>query len=80
MIQDHFGKPTAKKISDNETCRNWDPTDENEVNPWRFYQENSTNNIENNEQENVENENNIQNNENATNDNTIENQITNLDN
>ena len=27
------------KISDNETCRNWDPTDPNANNPWKTYQE-----------------------------------------
>ncbi|MBR3280346.1 MAG: L,D-transpeptidase [Clostridia bacterium] len=29
-----LGKPSAKKISDNEFCRNWDPTDYIEGNPW----------------------------------------------
>ncbi len=29
-----FGKPIAQKISDNELCRNWDPTDYVEGNPW----------------------------------------------
>ncbi len=29
-----LGKPTAKTISDNELCRNWDPTDPAEGNPW----------------------------------------------
>ena len=29
-----LGKPTAKKISDNEFCRNWDPTDLANGNPW----------------------------------------------
>ncbi len=29
-----LGKPSAKKISDNELCRNWDPTDYIEGNPW----------------------------------------------
>jgi hypothetical protein len=29
-----LGKPTAKVISDNELCRNWDPTDNVEGNPW----------------------------------------------
>ena len=32
-----FGKPTAPKISDNETCRDWDPTDPNPANPWHSY-------------------------------------------
>lgn len=34
-----LGKPTAPKISGNEKCRNWDPTDNIEGNPW-FYGEN----------------------------------------
>lgn len=29
-----LGKPTAQKISDNEECRNWDPTDYSVGNPW----------------------------------------------
>jgi len=29
-----LGKPVAQKISENEECRNWDPTDENPDNPW----------------------------------------------
>lgn len=29
-----LGKPSAQKISDNEECRNWDPTDYVEGNPW----------------------------------------------
>ena len=29
-----LGKPTAQKISDNEECRNWDPTDTSPNNPW----------------------------------------------
>jgi len=29
-----LGKPEAQKISDNEECRNWDPTDEDPDNPW----------------------------------------------
>ena len=39
LILDHFGKPTAQKISGNETCRNWDPTDSNPNNPWNTYSE-----------------------------------------
>ena len=30
-----LGKPSAPKISDNERCRGWDPTDPDERNPWR---------------------------------------------
>jgi len=29
-----FGKPMIQKISDNEVCRGWDPTDTAEGNPW----------------------------------------------
>ncbi len=34
-----LGKPTAKKISDNEECRNWDPTDYVPENPWYLEKE-----------------------------------------
>ena len=37
-----FGKPTAQKISDNERCRDWDPTDPAEGNPWNIPEEPST--------------------------------------
>ena len=30
-----LGKPSARKISGNESCRNWDPTDPDNNNPWR---------------------------------------------
>ena len=30
-----LGKPSATKISGNETCRNWDPTDPDANNPWK---------------------------------------------
>lgn len=36
IIQAHFGKPKAQKISGNEECRNWDPTDKEEGNPWNL--------------------------------------------
>ena len=29
-----LGKPKVQKISSNESCRNWDPTDPHEDNPW----------------------------------------------
>lgn len=32
-----LGKPSAQKISNNEACRNWDPTDQNLNNPWKNY-------------------------------------------
>lgn len=34
-----LGKPSAKKISSNEECRNWDPTDPDSRNPWHGYVE-----------------------------------------
>ncbi len=32
-----LGKPSAKKISDDESVRNWDPTDPDKKNPWKNY-------------------------------------------
>lgn len=32
-----LGKPSAQKISSNEQCRNWDPTDPTSGNPWHSY-------------------------------------------
>lgn len=32
-----LGKPSAQKISSNEQCRNWDPTDPTKGNPWHSY-------------------------------------------
>lgn len=32
-----LGKPTEAKISWNEECRNWDPTDPSSNNPWKTY-------------------------------------------
>lgn len=34
-----LGKPTAKKVSSNVQCRNWDPTDPDSNNPWHWYVE-----------------------------------------
>lgn len=34
-----LGKPSAQKISSNEECRDWDPTDPKEGNPWHTYKE-----------------------------------------
>ena len=34
-----LGKPTARKISSNVDCRNWDPTDPDPRNPWNGYVE-----------------------------------------
>ncbi len=44
-----LGKPTAKKISDNEECRNWDPTDYVPENPWYLEKEELVEEIENTE-------------------------------
>lgn len=32
-----LGKPSAQKISGNEACRDWDPTDSDPNNPWHAY-------------------------------------------
>lgn len=32
-----LGKPVVEKISSNEECRNWDPTDPHKENPWNKY-------------------------------------------
>ena len=34
-----LGKPSARKISSNVECRNWDPTDPDPKNPWNGYVE-----------------------------------------
>lgn len=47
-----LGKPSAQKISSNETCRNWDPTDVTSGNPWITYKE-ETSNIEQKKEENI---------------------------
>lgn len=41
-----LGKPSAPQISSNETCRNWDPTDTADGNPW-FSQNSETSSKEN---------------------------------
>ena len=51
-----LGKPKAQKISDNEECRDWDPTDPDKNNPWNggsgipsvTYTENKSNTKKNN--------------------------------
>lgn len=53
-----LGKPSAQKISGNEVCRNWDPTDPNPNNPWKNYKETgntntNTDTITNEKQDNV---------------------------
>lgn len=59
-----LGKPTAQKISSNEKCRNWDPTDPISSNPWHGYVEEASapaeqpkkDNENNNQSENQNNE------------------------
>lgn len=41
-----LGKPSAQKISSNETCRNWDPTDPLPNNPWKNYTEPASSTVE----------------------------------
>ena len=36
-----LGKPAISKISDNIECRDWDPTDDNDINPWYSYGDSS---------------------------------------
>lgn len=50
-----LGKPTAQKISDNEACRNWDPTDSDSRNPWNLKEEPKIQeSVEESEQNNLE--------------------------
>ncbi len=52
-----LGKPTEAKISWNEECRNWDPTDPDGANPWRNYNnQESSNQEDNNLQEDNDNQ------------------------
>ena len=86
-----LGKPSAKKISGNKECRNWDPTDPSSKNPWRTYNKNQNTTDKDKEQNNNKDEdkkptnNTTQNNvtenntiENAVVNNTIENNINNV--
>lgn len=69
-----LGKPSAPKISNNTVCRDWDPTDPDDSNPWHSYSEttepvmdepqNEVNNIVSNNviSNNVVSDNNISNN------------------
>ncbi len=41
-----LGKPSAQKISSNEKCRNWDPTDPLSNNPWKNYVEPASTTVE----------------------------------
>ena len=50
-----LGKPSAQKISGNEACRNWDPTDPNPNNPWKSYKESGNTNLNNKQNESTNN-------------------------
>ena len=50
-----LGKPSAQKISGNEACRNWDPTDPNPNNPWKNYKEDSNTNTNDKQNETTNN-------------------------
>ena len=60
-----LGKPSAQKISSNEKCRNWDPTDPLPNNPWKGYTEPASSTVEQpkNEDKKQENTNNNSGNE-----------------
>lgn len=76
-----LGKPSAPKISWNEECRGWDPTDPDPNNPWRNYEQQNAEQeqIENKQEENVVVEDNSNNNlndnnlDNSNNDNKVDN-------
>lgn len=63
-----LGKPSARKISSNEACRNWDPTDPDSRNPWNNYVEPKN---ENTKLKNKEENNNITNKETNNGENTV---------
>lgn len=52
-----LGKPTAQKISGNEACRNWDPTDPNPNNPWRNISSDNNTSSDNKDNSNTTNSN-----------------------
>ena len=52
-----LGKPSAQKISSNETCRNWDPTDPLPNNPWKGYTEPASITVEQPKKEDTKQEN-----------------------
>lgn len=76
-----LGKPTAKKISSNVQCRNWDPTDPDSNNPWHSYIEQQSEIVEEKEpqkqEQNSTNQNIVSNNENKTTETKKEENITN---
>lgn len=53
-----LGKPSAQKISSNEKCRNWDPTDPLSNNPWKGYTEPASSTVEQPKNDNKKEENN----------------------
>lgn len=78
-----LGKPSAQKISSNERCRNWDPTDPLPNNPWKGYTEPASTPVEqpkdNNNTDKNQNSNESQNNNNTNTEkeNTISNEVSN---
>lgn len=52
-----LGKPSAQKISSNEKCRNWDPTDPLPKNPWKGYTEPASSAVEQPKKEDTKQEN-----------------------
>lgn len=87
-----LGKPSAQKISGNEECRDWDPTDPSKGNPWVEYRkkqeeqekaekekedEKNKNNISNKIQNNTTTQNSTNKNTNNTVKNEIKNEATN---
>ena len=61
-----LGKPSAQKISSNEQCRNWDPTDPLPNNPWKNYTEPASSTVEQPKNDDVKQDNtNNSNNENT---------------
>lgn len=59
-----LGKPTIDKITWNETCRGWDPTDTDSNNPWLTYVATSNNSNNSNSPNNLNNAQTNKNNEN----------------
>ena len=76
-----LGKPGVQKISDNEQCRNWDPTDPHPENPWKKQKENENKkqeeNIVNNSTEKKSSENLIEKKVKEEKNNTVENLVNN---
>ena len=80
-----LGKPSAQKISSNVECRDWDPTDTKEGNPWHTYKEEKNEVIEEPviSETTPDTDNNIttpENNNSISNDNSITNNNTEIDN